>query len=191
MDKIKHTAVVISLACIMASCASLHAYTIVLTTRYDGNAVIKNETNVVSFLEQVILNSEDYSLAAFDRTAISYRVRKTISTTHSFYVIRDVADTTYNTLSFSATGKGALSKGAWAINTFSDVSSYTDYLEGNNKWEVEEIITKNGINTPMTIQNILSKIQRNTRYFFRSKVNKKNRYDNCNTALLETLVENE
>jgi len=183
-------AAIIILPCILASCVFLHAYSIVLTTEFNGNIVIENEKNVELYLENVIENYGNYSMRAFNRKAISYKVKKTSGTTHSFYVIY-AADGTYHTLSFSATGKWATSKGAWAMDTETDISSYIDYLEGYNKWEVEEIITNNGINTLPTIENILSKIRSNITYNFRPSVNKDDNYDNCNTALLETLVENE
>jgi hypothetical protein len=167
----------------------VHAYVIVLSTEYDGNIVIENEKDVVLFLERVIQNSGDYSMRAFDRKAISYKVQKTPGTTHSFYVIY-TADETYHTLSFSATGKGATSAGAWAMDTKTDITSYNDYLNENNKWEVREIMTDNGINTYLTTENVLSKIQSDIFFYFRSGINKNNNFDNCNSALMETLVEN-
>ena len=116
---------------ILVSCASLYAYSIVLTTEYDGNIVIENEENVALFLENIIQNHADYSIMAFNRKAISHKVKKTYNTTHSFYVIYS-ADGIYHTLSFSATGKWATSKGAWAMDTETDIASYIDYLDGNN-----------------------------------------------------------
>jgi hypothetical protein len=102
-----------------------------------------------------------------------------------------LADGTYHTLSFSATGKWATSEGAWAMDTETDIVSYIDYLEGNNKWEVEEIRANNTINTRLTIMNILSKIRSDVTYYFRSPLKNNDMHDNCNTALLETLVVNE
>jgi len=186
---LKFTAITIVLNCILASCSILYAYSIVLATPYDGKVVIRNEKNVVSYLEDIVQNYGDYSLHAYNRKAISYKVKMTSGTTHSFYVINTV-DNTYHTLSFSATGKGAVSKGAWAMDTDSDIASYTDYLNGNNRWEVGEIITRNGINTLLTVWNILLKIKNNDTYFFNSKINRNDHHDNCNTALRETLIEN-
>jgi hypothetical protein len=170
--------------------AFLHGYAIALTTKYDHKTTIENEKNVILYLKDIVQNHGDYSMKAFNRTAISYKVRKTSETTHSFYVIYR-ADGTYNTLTYAATGVFATSKGAWAMDTEGDISSYTDYLAGNNRWEIEEIKTNNGINTLLTINNVLAKTQSNIKYFFRAKVNKNDKYDNCNTAILETLVENE
>jgi hypothetical protein len=185
---LKFVIVIILLTCVAAHYPNLHAYVIVLSTEYDGNIVIENEKNVVLFLENIIRDYGNYSIKAFRRKTISHTVYKTASTTHSFYVIY-MADDTYHTLSFSATGKWVTSKGAWAMDTQSDIASYIDYLQKNNIWEVEEIITNNGINTLLTIRNVLSKIQNNTTYYFNSKINKNDNHDNCNTALFETLTE--
>jgi hypothetical protein len=175
---------------ILADCASLHAYMYVLTQGYDGNAVLQKEGEVKEILEGINENAEKYSIKAYTRTAISYKVKKTKETTHSFYIIMDEWET-YQTLSFSATGKWATSEGAWAINTDSDITSYEEYVGGENRWHVKEIEIKGGINTIRTITNILNKINKGTTYYYRAKENKEDTLDNCNTALLETLVENE
>jgi hypothetical protein len=186
---LKLVAIVFFLACILTSCASLYAYSIVLSTKYDGKTVIVNEKNVLLHLENIVQNCNGYSIKAFDRKAISYKVKKTDSTTHSFYVIYK-PDGTYHTLSFSATGKWATSKGAWAMDTETDIASYVGYLNENDNWEVQEIITDNGIDTLLTVTNVISKIRSDITYYFRSRINKNDNHDNCNTALLETLVEN-
>lgn len=195
MNKLSFIAIVILSAVLSAvifsSCAFLHAYSIVLTTEYDGNKVIENEKNVVLYLEDIIKNNGDYSMRAFDRKAISHKVKKTPRTTHAFYVIYG-ADETYHTLSFSATGKWATSKGAWAMDTETDIASYIDYLNGNNIWELKEVIpSDNGIDTLSTINNVLSKIRRKTTYYFRSAINKDDNHDNCYSALFESIVGNE
>lgn len=174
---------------ILTGCTSLYAYMYVLTTKYDGIAVLEKEGDVKSILEQIIEDADQYIMKAYTRTAISYKVRKTNDTTHSFYVIMYIGER-YLTLSFSATGKWATSEGAWAINTDTDISSYETYLAGENRWYVEEIETNNGINTLWTITNILEKIESDITYYYRAPVNKDDKVDNCNTALLETLVEN-
>jgi hypothetical protein len=176
-------------ACALSSCASLHAYGIVLMTEYDGRPVIENEKNVVSYLEEIIKVPNEYAMRAFERKAISYRVKLTKGTTHSFYVIYD-GNQNWHTVSFSATGKWATSQGAWAIDTNTDIESYTGYLYGENIWQVNEIMINNGISTLPTVENILAKINGNITYYFRSKINKDDAHDNCNSALMETLVEN-
>jgi len=189
LSMLKLVAVIILPAC-MTSCAFLHAYSIVLATEFDGKLVIENEKNVVSYLENVIENYGDYSMKAFNRKAISYKVKKQPGYIHCFYVIYAV-DETYHALSFSGSGKFATSKGAWVMDTETDIASYIDYLEGNNIWEVEEIKTDNAINTLLTIENVLSKIRNNISFYFRSKINKNDKHDNCYSALFETLVYDE
>ena len=71
------------------------------------------------------------------------------------------------------------------------MASYHEYVSGNNIWEVREIAAEKGINTPLTIENVLSKIQSDTTYYFLSRIDRDNNHDNCNTALRETLVEND
>jgi hypothetical protein len=162
----------------------------VLTQAYDGNAVLQKEGEVKKILEEINKNAEKYSIKAYTRTAISYKVKKTKETTHSFYVIMDERQI-YQTLSFSATGKWAVSEGAWAINTDTDIVSYEEYIGGENRWHVEEMEIEEGINTLGTITNILNKINKVNTYYYRAKENKEDAADNCNTALLETLAENE
>jgi hypothetical protein len=177
---------------IHTGCASLHAYMYILTMNYDGNAVISHERDVQYKLKQVIENADQYTMKAYTRAAISYKIKKTNSTMHSFYVIRHEGGT-YQTLSFSATGKWTTSEGAWAINTDSDISSYEDYLVargGGGKWCVEEIETIRGIDTLRTIINVVEKIESDVTYYYRALPNKDDKVDNCNKALLETLVEN-
>jgi hypothetical protein len=170
--------------------AFLHGYAIALVTKYDHKTTIENEKYVILKLKDIVQNHGDYSMRAFNRKAISYKVRKTSESTHSFYVIYK-PDGTFYTLSYSATGKLPTSKGVWVMDTETDISSYAEYSQGNNRWEVEEYKTNKGINTLLTINNVLTKSQSNIRYFFRARVNKNDKYDNCNTSVLETLVENE
>jgi hypothetical protein len=168
--------------------ASIHAYMIVLPMKYDGNLVIKNEPEVKLYLEHILKFHEQFSMKAYHRKAISHKVKKTEATTHSFYIISD-ANNNYHTLNFSATGKFAISKGAWALDTDADITSYENYMAGNNIWSIAEITTKNGIDTQRTIENVLRKMNGNTTYFYLSQINRNKKHDNCNTALYKTLVE--
>jgi len=74
------------------------------------------------------------------------------------------------------------------MDTETDIASYIGYLTGDNVWEVEEINTDNAISTLLTINNVLSKIRSKNTYYFRSKINKNDKHDNCYTALYETLA---
>lgn len=191
MIKMVCATVLVSLSAYWASsCASLHAYSIVLAVPYDGKAVIENEKKAAAYLEKIVQNHGNYSMKAFNRKAISYKVKKTAATTHSFYVLYTAGEP-YQTVSFSATGKGPYSKGAWAVNTTTDSESYSNYVQGNNNWEIAEITPEAGIDTLRTAKNILAKIQSTVSYYYRAKVNNNDARDNCNTALWETLVTKE
>jgi hypothetical protein len=93
-------------------------------------------------------------------------------------------------LSFSGTKKRTRSKGAWATNTEFDKKSYAEFLNGTNEWEVYEILTPNGINIEMTIRNIIYRIDNDITYYYNDHRSDKMNMENCNTALLNTLVEN-
>jgi hypothetical protein len=188
--KIITAAVIVLCVLAMTGCTSLHAYMYVLAMDYDGNAVLAKKENVKNLVLGIIENADNYTMRAFTRTAISYKIKKTENTSHSFYVITRGRGDAYQTLSFSATGKWATSKGAWAIDTDTDISSYGDYLEGINRWHVEEIETERGIDTLMTLTNVVEKMENNITYYYRAKVNNDDKIDNCNTAVLETLTEN-
>jgi len=82
------------------------------------------------------------------------------------------------------------SEGAWVINSDSDMKSYTDYKYGTNEWEVEEISLNKGINTEMTVKNILYRIDNNINYYFNDHKNSLDGRENCIKALQNTLVEN-
>jgi hypothetical protein len=168
--------------------SSIHAYMIVLPEPYDGKAIITLEKDVKHEIETILEHADQYRMQAFERTAISYKVKKTRVTTHRFFLIQN--EETYITLSFSATGKGAFSQGAWAINTDSDISSYKEFLSGNNKWKVSEIKTRNGINVRETLSKVVAKIESDITYYFLAKVNIHDNLDNCSSALFETLTEN-
>jgi hypothetical protein len=178
----------LALLCTLNSCTSLYAYMLVLSTEYDGNSVITKEPAVTVYLEHILKFPEQFSIKAYHRKAISYKVKKTDTTTHSFYAIYDI-NGNYRTLSFSATGKLATSQGAWAMDTDTDIVSYKNYTIGNNIWSVEEIVTDHGIDTILTKENIIRKIHGGVTYYYRSQIDKNNKHDNCNTALWETLVE--
>jgi hypothetical protein len=169
--------------------ASFHAYMIVLSEPYDGKIVLLKEPLVRNELEKIIEHADQYSMKAYERTAVSYKAIKSRTTTHRFFVITREGEK-YQTLSFSATGKGAFSEGAWTINTDSDIASYEDYLSGENKWKVTEIKTSRGINTRETITKVKAKLDSDITYYFKAQVNDNDNKDNCSTALLETLSEN-
>ena len=95
------------------------------------------------------------------------------------------------TLSFSGTKKWLYSKGVWAINTGSDARSYKSYTDGTNEWDVQEIPSVNGVNTEMTIINVITMMKKNVTYYYNDHRYDKKGMENCNSALKNTIVFNE
>jgi len=107
---------------------------------------------------------------------------------HSYYVIKR-GDAEIHTLSFNGTKVARYSEGAWALDIASDMDSYLDYLQGSNLWGVSETKTDYGIDTIQTATKILEKIHSDTTYYWRDHLNDLSGVDNCNTALHETMIE--
>ncbi len=179
----------LSLFLVSSGCASLQASYYVLTANFDGETVLQREQEVQTQLKHIIKNANLFIIRAYSRSAISPNIKKTKDTTHSFYVFLN-RNGNFKTLSFCATRKMPSSEGAWALNTNTDVESYENYIHKKNNWSVEEIKPRNGISTLKTAEKILAKINSNSTYYFRSTPNENDETDNCNTALLETLVAN-
>jgi hypothetical protein len=120
----------------------------------------------------------------------SPQIKRTLTLYHSFYAITGNGAPSF-TLSFTGTKKRFRSRGVWAINTEFDTLSYNNFLYEANEWEVYEIPINEGINTEKTIKNILYRIDNNLSYYYRDHKKNKDGMENCNTALENTLVENE
>ncbi|GHT97981.1 hypothetical protein FACS1894142_3680 [Spirochaetia bacterium] len=149
---------------------------------------LENEPDVKLFLTYVFNNPEKYTITAFTRGAISYKLEKTELLTHNYYVLHET-ETQFHTLSFSGTAKAYHSKGAWTLDSDTDLESYVWFLEGENKWKVVEIKTANGIDTKATVFNILEKINSTITYYYKDHLKDKPDMHNCITALEETIVE--
>lgn len=170
------------------SCSTLHAGVYLLfTDNYDGKALLENEPQVKKILENAAASFEKYTIKAFSRTGIHFRVKQTELLTHSFYVIVS-KDKEYHTLSFYGTEIASYSEGAWAYDTDADRSSYRMYLEGDNKWKVKELFRGHTINTRETLGNIINMIDGSTTYFYKDHILDKPDMNNCNTALYETVA---
>jgi hypothetical protein len=188
LTKMKLLIITLPFFIISAACSSLQAGFYVLVSNFDGAQVLQNEPDVKLFLEHIHTFSENYTITAYKRKTISYKIKKTTKMTHSFYVIID-NDGNYYTLSFAGTKKTFKSQGAWVINSDTDIGSYELFIHGDNIWEVEEIKAPNGIDTKNTVDNVLLKIESGTTYYYKSHISKNPDQDNCNTALEWTLVE--
>jgi hypothetical protein len=153
-----------------------------------GDEILQKEKEVTVFLESILASPEKFSLKAYSRTGVSFQIKRTELLSHAFYVI--IADETgYHTLSFYGTKIAFYSEGAWILDGGSDFSSYKMFAEGDNKWDVAEIVVENGIDAEQTAKNILKKINSATTYYYKDHIKNKPGVDNCNTALLETLAE--
>jgi hypothetical protein len=173
---------------VFCSCSSIQAGLYLLLIDDDnGETLLHNEPNLKIFLENVINSHENYSINVFSRTAVAFQIKRNKLLTHSYYLINCI-DGTYWTLSFSGTKFWFYSKGAWALNTDSDINSYRMYLEGHNKWDVEEMFTEWNIDVQKTLTNIINKMDSGTTYYYKDHLKNKPGMDNCNTALYETIV---
>jgi hypothetical protein len=157
---------------------------------FDGRALLKKEGEVKKALEAINLSSEKYTMAAYTRRAFTPEFERTKSLYHSFYTVRD-DDGFLFTLSFCGTRIKTKSKGVWATDTEADMQSYLSYKNGINEWEVREIAVNNGINTEKTIKNILNRMDKDIIYYYKDHINNKDGMENCNSALLNTLAEND
>ena len=172
-----------------ASCSTIKIGILLLVTKLDGNQLIRNEGQVRSILEIILLAPERYRITGYTRRVFSPEIVRTRSRYHSYYVITS-DELIFFTLSFSGTRKTMRSQGAWAINTESDISSYLSYISGVNEWEVREIPIIKGIDTERTIRNIIHRIDNNKiTYYYNDHNNNRIGMENCNTALVNTLVE--
>lgn len=173
---------------IFGSCSSIQAGMYLVSIDNDnGQTILENEPNVKIMLENIMGSSENYSLKAFSRTGVNFQMRQTKLLTHSYYVILS-GDGEYHTLSFYGTKMAFYSEGAWAYDADSDFSSYRMYLEGDNKWDARELFPGQTINTRETLENIINRIGSGITYYYQDHIVNKAGMDNCNTALLETIV---
>jgi len=171
------------------SCTTLKIGIEMLKSELDGDALIMNEPNVLNQLEIILRNPEDYTMTGFTRKVFSPELERTTHRYHSFYSIKVKNKTTF-LLSFTGTKKWFYSIGVWAINTSSDSRSYESYINGNNEWDVQEIYSANGINTEMTIRNVINMINDDVTYYYNDHRYDKPGMENCNSALLTTIVFN-
>jgi hypothetical protein len=187
----QRTALVLIFGCFILenACSTFQAGIYVLTLDYNGKEVLSKEGEVKKHLEEILISPDKYIMSAYTRRALAAHIKRTPLIFHSFYVITSDKEQFF-TLSFSATEKTFYSEGSWVINSETDVSSYNGFRYGSNEWEVKEIPIGRGINTERTIKNILYKIDSNVTYYYNDHADDKVNKENCNTALQNTLTEN-
>ena len=173
----------------ISSCSSLQAGMYLLSIdNLDGETIKKNESLVKKYLEAMLDNPELYTMKVFERNGIHYQFKRTRLMYHSFYVILDEAGD-FHTLSFYGTKIAFYSDGSWVMDGDSDKQSYVSYREEENRWDVVEVPINNGINVQETVKKIIHKMESNIAYYYRDHLKDKPGFDNCTTALYETLVE--
>jgi hypothetical protein len=171
------------------SCASVQGQ-LYFVDRKTGGINISNEPNVKARLEEILCNPYLYNISVFERAPLRWQ-RPTRLWRHTFYVINN-SNGEYHTLSFYGTVFTFYSEGAWAFDTDYDYIPYSLYLDGKNEYSVSELWTPDKIDLVETLKNIIGKIDASINgsitYYLLDHVNDKPAMDNCNTALVETLV---
>ena len=174
-----------------------------------------NPSIVKEYLETALAFPEGREVKAFNRRAYSPDNKKTLFTYHSFYVfLKD--NELEHTLVYTATPKGSERNGNWMLDAQSDVDCYDLYLHADNPWEVVEYKNPKsdlGLNYLQTTQSILTRLEKDYSFFGPASVRNLPWYhllwmslapppiltlgsvlivsihkDNCNSALLETMV---
>jgi len=173
-----------------ASCTKIRFYYEVLSCRIDGNALIEKEKLVKSRLEEILLNPDGYVMNAYTRKAFSPKLKRTPTYYHSFYTITSETADYCGTLSFTGASKRIYSRGVWVMNTEKDTASYNSFKYGNNEWDARHIPVDKGINTAETVNNVLYRINKGITYYYKAHLKNKADMENCNSALLNTLVKN-
>jgi hypothetical protein len=174
----------------VTSCTTIKIGIELIRQGFDGSDLIEKEGEVKKILETISLSPENYTMAAYTRRAFTPEFKRTKILYHSFYTVTD-GGTFLITLSFCGTRIKTKSKGVWAINTEADMQSYLRYKNAINDWEVMEIAVDNGINTEMTINNILNHMEKDIIYYYKDHIKDKKGMENCITALHNTLVQND
>jgi hypothetical protein len=154
---------------------------------FDGKKYITGEADVVKLLQEIQSGSRRCTFRAFERRAFRPTGLRTQTLIHSFYVIEEEGMGPH-TLSFTGTMRFFYSQGAWALDVEADIESYLEFTAGNNIWDVHEILPGSAIDTWATSGKILQKIKAKTRYYYNDHLDNWNGYDNCNTALWETIT---
>ena len=150
--------------------------------------LFQNQENLKTFLENIAEYQEYYSIQAYARkTQVGPPFRRTRLFTHSFYLL-DLDDGEYHTLSFSNTRSIFHQEGAWILNRNTDLASYRTFIQGNNRWRVEDIFPGETINPRQTLINVIDNINNGTSYYYYDHMKSKPNSQNCNTALYLTTV---
>ena len=175
----------------------------------------ENPKMVKEYLEQVLALPDGREVQAFNRRAYSVDNKKSLFTFHSFYVFSNEGELEH-TLVYTATPKGSERNGTWMLDAQSDVDSYNLYLYSDNPWELEAYKNPKadlGLDLQETTASILERLEKDYSFFGPASIRNLPWYhllwlsvapppiltlgsvlvvsihkDNCNSALLETMV---
>ena len=154
-----------------------------------NNSLQAKEPAVKQYVMNVAINSDNYSMEAYQRKALSPG-KKTDLKTHSLYVITDKSNNEKVTLSFNGTSKFLFSTGAWGLNTETDAESYNSYKNGDNIYDMSLLISSEKIDVRQTSVNIVDSINSSASYFAIDHKYDFPNMENCNTALYTTIAVN-
>ena len=155
---------------------------------YKIDETIAKEKSITIFLENVLDKACDYGIFICERTLTRVQKKKTKLMHHSFYVIKALSSGEYNTLGFFGTNFSFYSQGVWILNSNSDISAYKEYLCRGHNWDIAVIETSDCIDTEETTKKLIAKIKNRVSYYYKDHLDDKPGVDNCNTAIMETLV---
>lgn len=162
------------------------------STITESKDLIKKETIVKKYLEEILKNPEIYYIEAYNRKAlIDYpwqKGNKDSLLIHSLYLITNTETQTTFTLSYNGTKTTSLkSEGAWGLNTETDIKSYRELKDGNNSYSMTKLFNRYPINTEKTARNIIDSINSSTTYYAIDHIKDLPNIENCNTALYNTV----
>lgn len=116
----------------------------------------ENTNRVVEYLEMALADQEHREVRAYNRRAFSTENKKTLFRYHNYFGFYHEGELEH-TLVFTATPKGSEMKGNWMLDADSDIESLQMFLDGDNPWEVEEYVDKQG-NATLHFENTVKKI---------------------------------
>lgn len=174
-----------------------------------------NPVMVKEFLEDVLVFPDGRVVKAYNRRAYSIDNKKSLFTYHSYYVYLKDGDVEH-TIVYTATPKGSERNGNWMLDAQSDLDSYALFLNADNPWEMEEYKNpkkETNLNLLQTTQSILTRLEKDYSFFGPASIRNLPWYhllwiavapppiltlgsvlivgihkDNCNSAILETMV---
>jgi len=170
---------------LFSSCSSIYSS---FVNEYNIDETIAKEKDLTVFLENILDKASEYGIFIYERTLTHGQKKKTKLMHHRYYVINALSSDEYNTMGFFGTSFSFYSQGVWILNSNSDISAYREYLSGGKNWDIAVIETPDHIDTAETIKKLIMKVENRTPYYYKDHLNDKPGFDNCNTAIMLTLV---